>query len=70
MEENELDHRFQHLNNIFQLRLPIELYSVGSMGDRVRDGRREHPPDHPAEQVALSGLARRRQRRIVSSKMR
>ena len=39
---------------------------VGPVGYRLRDGGREHSPDHSSEQVALSGPAGRIQGGIVS----
>ena len=39
---------------------------AGPVGHRLRDGGREHSPDHSSEQVALSGPAGRIQGGIVS----
>ena len=49
-----------------QLRVPAELHPAGPVGHRVRDLRRQHPPDHPPEQEPLPGPPGRLQGRIVS----
>jgi len=49
-----------------QLCVPVELYATGAVGDRLRDGGRPDPADHPPEQVPVSGPARRPEGGLVS----
>jgi hypothetical protein len=52
---------------LFQLRVSFELHQAGPVGHRLRDSRRQHFTDDSSKQIALSGSARRRQGRLVST---
>ena len=58
---------FQFIFSAFeQLCVSAELHAVGSVGDRLRDGRRPDSADNPTEQVSLPSPARRTARGLVS----
>jgi len=52
---------------VFQLRVPTELHTPWSVGNRLRHFRRTDLTDNPAEQVTWTGTARWPARRLVSA---
>ena len=52
--------------SILQLRVPVIVHAVRTVGYWLRDGRRTDPSDNPAEQVLVPSASRRTARGIVS----
>ena len=51
---------------LLQLCVPVKLYAVRTVGDRLRNGRPANSTNHPPKQIIVPSTPRRAEGRIVS----